>query len=136
VEQDSLAVVQSFINAINTHDTTHLYHLMTEDHLFVDAMGSTIRGREEMRKAWVAYFYLVPDYLIAVQEAFVKGDSVALFGLARGTCAEQGALHERNRWSLPAAWHAVIRNRQVAEWHVYADNEPVRQILASQERSV
>jgi len=32
-------------------------------------------------------------------------------------------------WTVPTAWRAVVRNGQVAEWQVYADNEPLRASL-------
>lgn len=127
VPSDSLSVVHAFIHAINTHEPTRLFHLMTEDHLFVDSGGDSIRGREEMRKAWVAYFYLVPDYLIDASEMLEKDATVAVFGIARGTAGKQ-----REAWQMPAAWKAVVRGGRIAEWHVYADNEPVRRILAAQ----
>ena len=33
------------------------------------------------------------------------------------------------KWQTPAAWKARIRGPLVAEWRVYADNEPIRAIM-------
>jgi len=126
------AVVQEFIGHINGHNAAGLSRLMTDDHLFVDSLGNSVRGREEMRGAWIAYFYMIPDFTITIQERFERENVVALFGSARGTYSTGGDLLEHNRWEMPAAWRAVVRNGLVAEWRVYADNEPVRRIMAGE----
>jgi hypothetical protein len=38
-------------------------------------------------------------------------------------------LRPENHWTTPAAWRASIRDGLIAEWRVYADNEPIRQIM-------
>jgi hypothetical protein len=35
----------------------------------------------------------------------------------------------KNKWEIPAAWRAVVKNDQIAEWRVYADNSPVLRIM-------
>lgn len=125
------AIVQAFVAAINARDPAALARLMTPDHLFVDSVGTRIQGREEIRRAWIAYFFMIPDYTMVVTQTFVKGTAVALFGSARGTYVAGGTPTEANRWEIPAAWLAVVREGLVSEWRVYADNEQVRQIIAS-----
>jgi uncharacterized protein (TIGR02246 family) len=132
LDQDAASVVDEFIQQINSRNATGLSRLMTDDHLFVDSVGNTVQGKAEMRKAWVAYFYMIPDFTVTIREKFLKGNTVALFGIARGTYSSGGKLLERNRWEMPAAWKAVVREGLIAEWHVYADNEPVRKIIANQ----
>lgn len=129
---DPVEVVQSFINAINAHTVPALCNLMTDDHIFVDSLGTTVQGREEMRKAWIGYFYIIPDFTITAIDIFHRENDVALFGHARGTYSIKGNMLEGNRWEMPAAWRAIVRNGRVAEWHVYADNEPLRQIIAEE----
>ena len=126
---DSTETIRAFIDAINAGDVQAINRLMTPDHLFVDSSGSSITGREEMRKAWVGYFYLVPDYHIIVSRMFHRGDAVGVFGIAHGTYAAGSKLEERNRWQMPSAWLGIVRDGLVAEWHVYADNEAVREII-------
>ena len=126
---DPTTTIRAFIDAINAGDVGAITRLMAPDHLFVDSGGSSIKGREEMRKAWIAYFYLVPDYRIIVSQMLPRGDAVGVFGIAHGTYAAGQPLHERNRWQMPAAWLGVVHDGLVAEWHVYADNEPVREIM-------
>jgi ketosteroid isomerase-like protein len=31
---------------------------MTDDHVFIDSLGQTVRGREKIRAGWLAYFAL------------------------------------------------------------------------------
>jgi SnoaL-like domain len=112
--------------------------MMTEDHLFVDSLGATVRGREAMRGAWNGYFRLFPDYQIAIELQLARGAVVLACGSARGT---YGALppavrapqevQRASSWSAPAAWRAVVRDGRVAEWQVYCDNEPARRVLAA-----
>ena len=130
---DPVTVVQLFINAINAHTVAALCDLMTDDHEFVDSLGAIVRGREEMRKAWIGYFYMIPDFTITCTAIFQHENAVALFGHARGTYSSDGKLHDENRWKMPVAWRAIVRDGRVAQWHVYADNEPLRQIIAGQQ---
>ncbi len=53
-----------------------------------------------------------------------------MLGTAQGTYARDGKLLPENKWSTPAAWRAQIKGSLVAEWRVYADNEPIRKLMA------
>lgn len=125
-----LEIASEFVRKINNHDVHALCGMMTEDHLFIDSLGTRMQGRENMLKAWQAYFVMVPDYIIEITHQFSEGSEVALLGIARGTFSPDGALRMENRWSMPAAWRALVRDRAVAEWQVYADNEPVRKLVS------
>jgi uncharacterized protein (TIGR02246 family) len=131
-DQKVLSVVDEFVRQINSRNATGLSRLMTDDHVFVDSLGNAIQGKDQMRKAWIAYFYMIPNFTVTIQEKFLKGNAVALFGIAQGTYSAGGKLVERNTWSMPAAWKAVVRNGLIAEWHVFADNDPVRRIMANE----
>jgi ketosteroid isomerase-like protein len=126
----SLQVVEQYVDQINAHSIEDIVRLMTGDHLFVDSLGQAIRGREAMRRAWLTYFEWMPDYRIDVEQKFERDSIVGLFGRASGTCAVGGELREENRWAIPAAWRAVVRDGLVAEWQVYADNKPVYEIMS------
>jgi uncharacterized protein (TIGR02246 family) len=124
------AVAHAFVEAINHRSPEEIASLMTEDHVFIDALGTRVTGREQMQKGWQGYFAMVPDYSITVDETFAEGLVVAMLGTAQGTWAPGGSLKPENRWQTPAAWRAVVRGSSIAEWRVYADNEPIRQIMA------
>jgi hypothetical protein len=69
-------------------------------------------------------FRMVPDYTISIEEVYEDGFVVVMLGEARGTYAPDGKLQPENRWRTPAAFRALIDAGKVAEWRVYADNEP------------
>jgi uncharacterized protein (TIGR02246 family) len=46
--------VLAFMDRINQRDPDKVAELMTEDHVFTDSLGQTVRGREAMRKGWQA----------------------------------------------------------------------------------
>lgn len=122
-------VALEFVDHINSHDTASLANLMTDDFLFVDGLGQEVRGWRNMDLGWKGYFELFPDYVIQVDDVFSEGALVGLFGYAQGTFAVGGQMPKENRWRIPAAWKAMVRDGLVAEWHIYADNEPVWKIM-------
>ena len=120
-------VATRFTARINGHDVSGLSELMTDDHVFVDALDSRISGRGATRLAWEQYFKLVPDYWVKVEQTFENPPHVALFGSAGGTYAEGSS--GQGAWRVPAAWLAEVRDGKVALWRVYADNLPLRKLM-------
>ncbi|MGA2170359.1 MAG: nuclear transport factor 2 family protein [Terracidiphilus sp.] len=123
------SVAQAFVRAINRQDVEALAELMAPEHRFIDSLGNLVEGREKMRAGWAGYFRMVPDYQIAVEEIFCDGTVVVMLGVAEGTYAPNGELRAENRWETPAAWRAFVEDGKVAEWRVYADNEPMRRLM-------
>jgi uncharacterized protein (TIGR02246 family) len=126
---DPTAIVLRFVERINAHDVAGMLTLMTEDHLFVDAVGASWRGRQSMQQAWSGYFAWMPDYTITITTILERDGEVGIFGSASGTYFASGKLRPENRWQLPAAWKAVIRDGKVAEWQVYCDTKTVYDIM-------
>jgi ketosteroid isomerase-like protein len=122
-------VAFQFVWAINRRDVEGLVGWMTPEHRFVDSMGVEIEGQEKMRQEWAQYFKMVPDYSITVDESFSNGFVVVLLGVAQGTYAPDGVLKAENRWESQAAFRALVEDGKVAEWRVYADNEPIRRLM-------
>ena len=83
---------------------------------------------------WAGYFQLVPDYQISLEEIFENGNVVAALGTAGGTYSPDGKLSKENRWQVPAAWRAEVKDNLLTEWRVFTDNEPIRQMMANQIR--
>jgi hypothetical protein len=75
-------VVLQFLDRINQHEADKLAELMTPEHVFIDSLGQSVRGREKMRTGWQSYFAFCPDYWVAHEEIFQHGDLVAVFGAA------------------------------------------------------
>jgi hypothetical protein len=70
---------------------------------------------------------MVPDYRIRVDRKVTEGERTILIGAAGGTYVAKGARPSpRGRWETPAVWIARTRRGKVAEWRIYADNEPIR----------
>jgi hypothetical protein len=122
-------IALTFIDQINSHDVPGLAMLMTDDILFIDGLGQVVRGKRRLEQGWRAYFTWFPDYSIVVEETFSRGPSIALFGSAQGTYAVGGKLLLENHWRIPAAWKATVRDEHIAEWRIFADNEPVWKIM-------
>jgi uncharacterized protein (TIGR02246 family) len=124
------SVAKAFVQAINAHDIDALVELMSDDHVFIDSLGNSTRGKETMRKGWESYFRMVTDYTLAIDETYSMGDVAIMVGTAYGTYTTDGKLVPDNRWTTPAVLRATVDGGKVKEWHVYADNEPIRQLIS------
>jgi uncharacterized protein (TIGR02246 family) len=122
-------LAQTFVDAINRQDVDELAALMTADHRFIDSLGNPVEGRDKMRAGWAGYFKMIPDYRITVDELICDGPVVVLLGCAEGTYAVNGELKVENRWTTPVALRATVSDGFIAEWRVYADNEPLRVLM-------
>lgn len=129
------SVARKFVEAINQGDVEAICELMTEDHRFIDSTGEVYDGRERMKKAWIDYYAIIPDYLIDISEALVSGNTVVLIGKASGTYAPDGEIQRENYWVVPAAWRAVVDGDKVKEWQIFADLEAVRKIARRERES-
>ncbi len=123
-------VAQSFIRAINRQDVDRLAELMLPSHRFIDSLGNVTEGRDGMRAGWSAYFRMVPDYALAIEEYYPADPVVIMLGMASGTYTSDGKVHAENRWETPIAIRALIEDGLIAEWRIYADNDPIRRLMA------
>lgn len=126
---DAIATVLRFEQLINTQKWDAVCSLLTDDSIFIDSLGNRVSGGTRLRSAWEGYFKMVPDYTISHEELFANGNTVAIFGTAQGTFSRDGQIRKENHWKTPAAWRAVVRNEKIAVWQVFADNEPIREIM-------
>jgi hypothetical protein len=130
-------IAQAFVRAINRQHTERLAELMSPAHRFIDALGNVTEGRDKGHECWAAYFRMVPDYSIAIEEYYpsnLTADSdpvVIMLGVASGTYTNDGKVHPENHWQTPIAIRALIEDGLVAEWRVYADNEPMRKLMTA-----
>lgn len=144
MSEKAIAVAQEFIKAINRQDPEALAALMTADHRFIDSLGHSAVGREGVKEGWKLYFQMVPDYRLDIDEMFCRESSVVMLGMARGTYAHafedvqamgmpnqmrDGSSRDPMQWQTPAALCAKVKNDRIAEWRVYADNEPLRRLM-------
>jgi ketosteroid isomerase-like protein len=127
--REPLEIAMDFIKRINSGDAEAICQLMTADHIFQDALGKRFIGRDKMREGWRAYLKTVADYQIHADEFFQTDERLAIFGTASGTYSGDGSVSSDKFWKVPAAWRVVIRDGLVAEWRVYADNQPLRKLM-------
>jgi ketosteroid isomerase-like protein len=117
-----METVVEFIKRINAGSVDKLCELMTEDHVFQDALGKRFIGRETLRAGWKMYYEMVSDYKVRGEQFFVDKNIVAVFGTASGTSKRDGKFSSEGFWEIPAAWKAVVRDGRIAEWCVYAES--------------
>ncbi len=145
MDTHEIELAQEFVAAINRQDVDGLVALMTQEHRFTDSLGNVARGRESMRQAWALYFQMVPDYTLTIDETYAQG-AVVMLRTAHGTYSPAfetvqrtgmptpgGTSKDAQRWETPAAVRALVEDGKVAEWRVYADNEPLRKLMRSRE---
>lgn len=121
--------ILEFVKQINNHNVDGIAELMSDDHTFIDAIGSNITGKEEMKKAWKVYFEWFPDYVINTSDIIAGSSSIAMFGFASGTY--KGIKNEANSyyWRLPAAWKIMVENEKIKLWQVYCDTKITYEII-------
>jgi ketosteroid isomerase-like protein len=130
-EPSPRSVVLRFIDAINRGDVDAILSMGTPDHVFTDSMGQAIDDPESLRRAWSSFFRMVPDYRIEVSESFVERSEVAVFGRAGGNLRVGDEATNNGRWSTWVALRASVAGDRLKSWRVYADLEPVRELLRS-----
>ena len=121
--------VREFVAAINSQHLDKMVGLMTPDHRFTDSLGNEIQGRMAMRDAWIAYFKMNPDYTVTVRETFSSDDLVMVVGSAGATYSAGGDPLPEDRWTVPAAWRAVVKDGRIVAWQAFVDNEPLRRVM-------
>ncbi len=122
-------IVFYFARAINEQDLEKISSYMTDCHIFVDAHGNKVEGKDKMKAGWAGYFQWFPDYKIELTEIFENGDTVAAFGFAEGTFRGLKTETNENYWRLPAAWKAIIEAGKIKQWQVYADTKVPFEII-------
>jgi len=122
-------VVNKFVDAINRHDVEAIGRLMSEDCVYIDSDGTAYDDVEQMLQGWLGYYGMFPDYKIQINDTFVSGNTVALFGKASGTYTSDGTLKPENHWEIPAAWKAIVADDKIKLWQWIVDNSIVAEII-------
>ena len=125
---DVLKTVITFMEKINEHDLNGIADLLSDDHRFTDSMGIVVKGKKEMKHAWKVYFQWFPDYEVTIKNTLLTDDSVGIFGTAKGSFDSDEPIAS-DKFEIPAAWRAKVKDNRITEWQVFADNEVVRDII-------
>jgi len=59
---DIMMVALKFNEKINQRDLEGLVELMTDDHTFIDSVGTITKGKDVMKEGWREFFEKYPDY--------------------------------------------------------------------------
>jgi len=125
-----LKIVLDFIEAINNVNIDRLYDLMSIDHVFIDSRGNSMVGNDNMKKAWMSYFDLFPDYNIEITDTLQNDSIIVLLGYASGTYKTNNKNPDNNKhWKVPASWKAIVVDKKIKFWQIYADNSVAIEII-------
>ncbi len=126
----NLKVIHDFVASINSGNIEGIYSLMTHDHVFIDSQGNKMVGSENMKEAWIGYFCLFPDYRIEITDTLQNDSMTVLLGFASATYKTNKITSDsNNHWRIPACWKAIVFDKKIKLWQVYADNSVVIDIV-------
>lgn len=54
-----LKIVLEFVEAINCVNIDRLIGLLGKDHVFIDSRGTRMTGNDQVKEAWIGYFFIV-----------------------------------------------------------------------------
>lgn len=129
MENDSnKAIAIRFVKAINDHDVDEIINLMSEDHIFIDAIDIKSVGKKGMKEGWKGYYELFPDYQIEISDITENVSTIGLFGYASATYKNLTNKLNSNFWRIPASWKAIVENNKIKHWQVYCDYSSVMSI--------
>lgn len=115
------AIAIRFVKAINDHDVNEIINLISDDHIFIDALDNKSVGKKVMKEGWKGYYELFPDYQIEISDITENVSTIGLFGYASATYKNLKNKLNSNFWRIPAAWKAIVENNKVKQWQVYCD---------------
>lgn len=122
-------IITSFVKAINDHDVNEIVNLMSEDHIFIDALDQKSVGKKMMKEGWKGYFELFPDYQIEISDIIENDPVFGLFGYASGTYKNLTDQYNSNFWRIPASWKAIVEKNSIKHWQVYCDYSDLFRII-------
>jgi ketosteroid isomerase-like protein len=127
--ESSKTIVNRFVKAINDHDVSEIVNLMSEDHIFIDAMDNKSVGNKGMAEAWNGYYELFPDYKIDISDIIENESVIGLFGYVNATYKNVINESNSNFWRTPASWKAITENSKIKLWQVYCDYSALFKII-------
>jgi ketosteroid isomerase-like protein len=123
------AIAIRFVKAINDHDVDEIINLMSEDHIFIDAIDNKSVGKKGMKEGWKGYYELFPDYQIEISDITENVSTIGLFGYASATYKNLTNKLNNNFWRIPASWKAIVENNKIKHWQVYCDYSSLFKII-------
>jgi limonene-1,2-epoxide hydrolase len=127
------AIAIRFVKAINDHDVDEIINLMSEDHIFIDAIDNKSVGKKGMKEGWKGYYELFPDYQIEISDITENASTIGLFGYVIATYKNLTNKLNSNFWRIPASWKAIVENNKIKHWQVYCDYSSLFKIIEKNE---
>ena len=112
VEQNKATILR-FNDFVNARDIEGLSQMMTDDHVFIDAVDNRVAGKSACVQAWQGFFAAFPDY--RNDFAQISANKELLVVVGRSSCADP-------RLDGPALWTAKVRGNCISEWRVFDDS--------------
>jgi ketosteroid isomerase-like protein len=127
--ESTKSIVIRFVKAINDHNVNEIVNLMSEDHIFIDAMDHKSVGKKGMKEGWEGYYELFPDYQIEIFDITENESVTGLFGYVNATYKNLTNELNSNFWRIPASWKAIVENNKIKHWQVYCDYSGLFKIM-------
>jgi ketosteroid isomerase-like protein len=119
--ESNKTIVMRFVKAINDHAVNDIVNVMSEDHIFIDAMDNKSVGKNGMKEGWEEYYKLFPDYHIEISDITENESVIGLFGYVNATYKNMTNELNSNFWRTPVSWKAIVENNKIKHWQVYCD---------------
>ncbi|MFO7836098.1 MAG: nuclear transport factor 2 family protein [Candidatus Thorarchaeota archaeon] len=117
---DSKSVALEFNERVNERDLNGLAALVAKAHVFIDAAGDGVQGKDVMVEGWKEFFDHYPDYKNVFSRVIARDDIVIMVGHSQ--CSE--AILDGS-----ALWTARTQDGLITQWRVYEDTEENRELL-------
>jgi ketosteroid isomerase-like protein len=118
-----VAVVISFIDAINRGDLDRLAALVHDQHRLEVLDEDAVVGREENARAWRDYFDAFPRYVIHPRFLRADGARVAILGTTTGSHLD---LPDTEEMQLAVIWVSEVIDGSVMRWAIHEDDPRTR----------
>jgi len=105
-------VFENFVMQINEHNAEGIANYLSDSHVYTDAQGKKLEGKDNVKAAWEKYFKMYLEYKITITDIMENG---AVF-MASGTVE-----FSIGSTVIPAAWKAEINNGKIDSWQMFAD---------------
>jgi steroid delta-isomerase-like uncharacterized protein len=109
---EARSLIHDLVDAISAHDVEKMASLLTQDCVYEDvALGSVMRGAEELKTGYSKLFSAIPDFNLELKSLFIAGDGVGTEWVMTGTLATGRSFSIRGASVTELRGKKVKRNR-------------------------
>jgi|GEM_PF-230337 predicted enzyme related to lactoylglutathione lyase len=118
---------ESFVSAVNAHDSAAIGGLLAANHLFCSTDGAQHAPAAAM-ETWNEYFRLFPDFSLKIGSVTETDSGIAAFGALSGSLLQKK--DSTYSFELPVAIHASFENGKVSHWQFYGNDQKILDLVA------